>query len=30
LAVKQPKVVFVDGRRAYDKQAVANYEGIGL
>lgn len=30
LAAKQPKVVFVDGRRAYDKQAVANYEGIGL
>ena len=30
LAAKQPKVVFVDGRRAYDKQSVANYEGIGL
>ena len=30
LATKQPKVVFVDGRRAYDKQTVANYEGIGL
>ncbi|MBK7998028.1 MAG: UDP-glucose/GDP-mannose dehydrogenase family protein [Verrucomicrobia bacterium] len=30
LASSQPKTVFVDGRRAYDKQAVANYEGIGL
>jgi UDPglucose 6-dehydrogenase len=30
LAASQSKTVFVDGRRAYDKQAVANYEGIGL
>ncbi len=30
LASSQPKTVFVDGRRAYDKLAVANYEGIGL
>ena len=30
LAAKQPKVVFVDGRRAYDKQSVGRYEGIGL
>lgn len=30
LKAKQPKVIFVDGRRAYDKQNVANYEGIGL
>ncbi len=30
LASSQPKTVFVDGRRAYDKQVVANYEGIGL
>jgi UDPglucose 6-dehydrogenase/GDP-mannose 6-dehydrogenase len=30
LAARQPKVVFVDGRRAYDKQSVTNYEGIGL
>jgi UDPglucose 6-dehydrogenase/GDP-mannose 6-dehydrogenase len=24
------KVVFVDGRRAFEKQGIANYEGIGL
>jgi UDPglucose 6-dehydrogenase len=30
LKTKDPKVVFVDGRRAYDKHAVINYEGIGL
>jgi UDPglucose 6-dehydrogenase/GDP-mannose 6-dehydrogenase len=30
LAATQPKTVFVDGRRAYDKQSLANYEGIGL
>jgi UDPglucose 6-dehydrogenase/GDP-mannose 6-dehydrogenase len=30
LAATQPKVVFVDGRRAYDQQSLANYEGIGL
>jgi UDPglucose 6-dehydrogenase/GDP-mannose 6-dehydrogenase len=27
---RQPHVVFVDGRRAYDKERVAKYEGIGL
>jgi UDP-N-acetyl-D-mannosaminuronate dehydrogenase len=26
----QPHVVFVDGRRAFDKERVAKYEGIGL
>ena len=30
LSVTQPRVVFVDGRRAYDKQSVGKYEGIGL
>ncbi len=30
LAAKQQKVLFVDGRRAYDKNSVRNYEGIGL
>ncbi len=30
LKAKQSKVVFVDARRAYDKQGIANYEGIGL
>lgn len=25
-----PAIVFVDGRRAYDKRSLANYEGIGL
>jgi len=30
LAAKQPQVVLVDGRRAYDKQSVTKYEGIGL
>jgi UDPglucose 6-dehydrogenase len=30
LAAKQSKVVFVDGRRAYDKKSVGRYEGIGL
>lgn len=30
LASSQPKTIFVDGRRAYDKQSLANYEGIGL
>jgi UDPglucose 6-dehydrogenase/GDP-mannose 6-dehydrogenase len=28
--LKDPKIVFVDGRRAYDRQSVAKYEGIGL
>jgi len=27
---RQPPVVFVDGRRAFDKQDIARYEGIGL
>ena len=27
---RQPPVVFVDGRRAFDKSSVASYEGIGL
>jgi len=30
LQKRQPQVVFVDGRRAFDKQSVAKYEGIGL
>lgn len=30
LSATQPRVVFVDGRRAYDKQSVGKYEGIGL
>ena len=30
LKAQQPHVVFVDGRRAYDKQSVGKYEGIGL
>ena len=30
LSVTQPRVVCVDGRRAYDKQSVGKYEGIGL
>lgn len=30
LRSRQPAPVFVDGRRAYDKQSIANYEGIGL
>jgi UDPglucose 6-dehydrogenase/GDP-mannose 6-dehydrogenase len=29
LAERQPRVVFVDGRRAYDRRGLANYEGIG-
>lgn len=28
--LKGRKVVFVDGRRAFDKQSVASYEGVGL
>ena len=27
---RQPAVVLVDGRRAFDKQSIAKYEGIGL
>ena len=27
---RQPHIVFVDGRRAFDKECLANYEGIGL
>jgi UDPglucose 6-dehydrogenase/GDP-mannose 6-dehydrogenase len=30
LQKRQPQVVFVDGRRAFDKQSVTKYEGIGL
>jgi UDPglucose 6-dehydrogenase/GDP-mannose 6-dehydrogenase len=30
LQKRQPQVVFVDGRRAFDKQSLAKYEGIGL
>ena len=28
--LKDRQVVFVDGRRAFDKVSVASYEGIGL
>ena len=30
LRKRQPPVVLVDGRRAFDKQSMAKYEGIGL
>jgi UDPglucose 6-dehydrogenase/GDP-mannose 6-dehydrogenase len=30
LTAAQPGVVFVDGRRAYDKRGMGKYEGIGL